>query len=319
MIVCENLVKIYKQTGIDVLALQGLDLTVRDGEMIGIVGESGSGKSTLMNILGGLDRPSAGKALVNDMDLLQLDDRQLDVYRRKQVGFLWQQTSRNLIPWLSAIENIRFPMIKKEDDQTRAKELIEMVGLRHRAQHYPRELSGGEQQRISIALTLANNPSLLLADEPTGELDTETSQVIYQLLQDVNKSFGTTVIIVSHDPDIAKVVQRVVKIRDGKTSTETLGSMEEEAEQPRDELLMLDSAGRVQIPRFALERLSIASRVSIDVTDEQIILGPVDGHRRTQPITQAEDSDIFLEEDALGEQTRKPSFLKRLFKKRSNV
>ena len=206
MIFCENLVKIYQQTGIDVLALQGLDLKVEAGEMIGVVGESGSGKSTLMNILAGLDRPTAGKAMVDGVDLLSLSDSQLDVYRRNKVGFLWQQTSRNLIPWLTAQENIRFPMSGSGNHVKQTDELIDLVGLKAHANHLPSELSGGEQQRIALAMTLANHPPLLLADEPTGELDQENSHKILELIKRFNRELGITVIIVSHDPQISEHV-----------------------------------------------------------------------------------------------------------------
>lgn len=203
MIRCENLVKIYQQTGIDVLALQGLDLSVEKGGMIGIVGESGSGKSTLMNILGGLDRPTTGKAIVDGLDLLSLSNYQQDLFRRTKVGFLWQQTTRNLIPWLTALENIIFPMVRAQDKQNCAEKLIDLVGLKNHARHLPSELSGGEQQRVALAMTLANNPPLLLADEPTGELDADNSRAIYALLKEINCEFGTTIIIVSHDPEIS--------------------------------------------------------------------------------------------------------------------
>ena len=226
MVQCENLVKIYTQTGVDVVALQGLDLSVEDGEMVGIVGESGSGKSTLLNVLGGLDRPSAGKAVVAGQNLLKLHEVELDHYRCTQVGFVWQQTTRNLTPYLNALENVELPMRLTErtavQRRARAGELLEMVGLATRIHHHPSQLSGGEQQRVAIAVALANQPSLLLADEPTGELDTTTAYSIYELLKTVNQTYHTTILIVSHDPIIRRHVGRVVAIRDGKTSTETV-------------------------------------------------------------------------------------------------
>jgi len=313
MIACENLVKIYTQTGVDVVALQGLDLSVGAGEMIGIVGESGSGKSTLLNVLGGLDRPSAGKVVVAGQDLLKLGEVDLDHYRCTQVGFVWQQTTRNLTPYLSALENVELPMRLTGRTAARrrahARELLEMVGLAARAYHHPAKLSGGEQQRVAIAVALANEPALLLADEPTGELDTTTAQSIYELLKSVNQTCGTSVLIVSHDPAIRRHVGRVVAIRDGKTSTETVRVAEEaDPVQPVDpptrfeELLMLDNAGRVQIPREVLEHLGIGGRVRLEVKDGGVLLQAVDGHRREVVAPDTNETGIVLmEEDPLPE------------------
>ncbi|HBO34047.1 MAG TPA: ABC transporter [Anaerolineaceae bacterium] len=314
MITCENLVKIYSQTGVEVLALQGLDLNVSDGEMIAIVGESGSGKSTLLNVLGGLDRPSAGKVLVGGQDLLKMSERELDNYRCTLVGFVWQQTTRNLTPYLTALENIELPMrlttLSSIQRQARAEELLETVGLKGRGKHLPNQLSGGEQQRTAIAVALANKPSLLLADEPTGELDSATAQVIYGMLQNINKMYRTTVLIVSHDPDISQYVKRVVMIRDGKTSTETVRVKEQsipmlqKKHQPVfEELLMLDNAGRVQIPRDVLETLGIGGRVQLEVKEGDILLHPVDGHRRstTSSTEHNDDEEIFIEDEPLPE------------------
>ncbi len=225
-IVCDNLVKIYKIAELEVVALQGLDLVINTGELVGIVGASGSGKSTLMNVLGGLDRPSAGRVWVGGQDLLKLTDIGLDRYRRSQVGFVWQQGARNLIPYLTAQENIEMPMTlvgrTGRDRSQRAKNLLEMVGLGDRRKHHLSELSGGEQQRVAIAVALANDPKLLLADEPTGEVDTNTAGVIYKIFQDLNHTLGLTTLIVSHDPTIARHVERVVAIRDGKLASETI-------------------------------------------------------------------------------------------------
>lgn len=322
MIQCENLVKIYTQTGVDVVALQGLDLSVESGEMVGIVGESGSGKSTLLNVLGGLDRPSAGKAVVAGQDLLKLREVELDHYRCMQVGFIWQQTTRNLTPYLSALENVELPMRLTErtaiQRKTRAKELLEMVELTERAYHRPAQLSGGEQQRVAIAVALANEPTLLLADEPTGELDTATAGSIYKLLKSVNQTYHTTILIVSHDPTIQRHVGRVVAIRDGKTSTETVrvvetdGMAQATATIPQfEELQMLDNAGRVQIPKEALERSRIGSRVRVEVQDERVILHAVEGYRREVTATDAMEDTILIEEEPLPEPKRN-AFLDRL-------
>ena len=221
---CEGLVRIYKVADLEVVALQGLDLVVRDGEMIAIVGASGSGKSTLLNILGGLDTPSAGRAVVAGHDLSQLGRRERTRYRRRVVGMIWQQTARNLLPYLTARENVELPMTLdgRPRRSERARLLLELVGLGERLDHRPERLSGGEQQRVAIAVALANEPAVLFADEPTGELDTTTSHEIFGLLRRVNEELGTTIVIVTHDPLVSEQVQRTVAIRDGRTSTETL-------------------------------------------------------------------------------------------------
>src|SRR5687768_11733161 len=209
---CDGLVKIYKVSNLEVTALQGLDLEVARGEMLGIVGASGSGKSTLMNILGGLDRPSAGRVAVDGMDLLKMSYEELNHYRRTKIGFVWQQGARNLIPYLTALENVRLPItIQSQNwsrEKPRAEALLEAVGLRERKHHRLSELSGGDQQRVAIAVALANQPVLLLADEPTGEVDTATALGIYQILKDLNRQHGLTTIIVSHDAGIAHHVDR---------------------------------------------------------------------------------------------------------------
>ena len=224
LISCDNLVKIFKVADLEVVALQGLDLLVNQGEMIAIVGASGSGKSTLMNILGGLEVPSAGRAVVAGYDLGQVGRRERTKYRRQVVGFVWQQTGRNLLPYLSAVENVELPMILDGRKKTRARatELLGLVGLPDRLDHRPERLSGGEQQRVSIAVALANEPKVVLADEPTGELDSGTSLEVFALLRHVNEQLGTTIVTVTHDPVVSEQVQRTVAIRDGRTSTETL-------------------------------------------------------------------------------------------------
>ena len=225
MIVCDNLVKIYKIANLEVVALQGLDLVVQRGELLGIVGASGSGKTTLMNILGGLDRPSAGRVWVDGYDLLKMSDLALDTYRRAKVGFIWQQGGRNLVPYLNALENVMLPMTLAGRTGARKRrhgeELLEAVGLANRRHHYLQQMSGGEQQRVAIAVALANDPPLLLADEPTGEVDTATALTIYQTFQRLTDELGLTTLIVSHDPTIARHVHRVVAIRDGRTASET--------------------------------------------------------------------------------------------------
>jgi putative ABC transport system ATP-binding protein len=287
-IICENLVKIFKVSETEVLALQGLDLSIKQGELVGIVGSSGSGKSTLMNVLGGLVRPSVGQILVGGKSLLKMSSRELDNYRQVEVGFVWQQGSRNLIPYLSALENIKLPMtlagrVGRSLDE-RAKSLLDMVGLQDRYHHKPQQLSGGEQQRVAIAVALANEPKLLLADEPTGDLDSATSEQIYALFQRLNHEFGLTIIIVSHDPQIAQHVGRVAVIRDGKMATETVRRGRDLSaaissashHEAFEELIVLDSVGRLQIPKEIREQLSLRNRVQMEVTDEGLLIRPVE-------------------------------------------
>jgi len=271
---CENLVKIYKISDIEVFALQGLDLEVEKGEVMGIIGNSGSGKSTLMNIVGGLDRPSAGKVTVGGKELLKMSDHDLVLFRRDTIGFVWQNNARNMIPYLTAIENVQMPMLLKGFAKTqRALELLDMVGLAGKRNRTVFELSGGEQQRVAIAIALANSPKVLLADEPTGNVDTKTSDTILNLFKDLSHQFQQTVIIVTHDLRIARNVDRVVAIRDGKTSSEFIRKKTYEQElseltagisnqasvnqETHDEYALLDRAGRVQIPREYLEKIGI--------------------------------------------------------------
>lgn len=304
IIVCENLVKIFKVADLEVVALQGLDLLVERGEMLGIVGNSGSGKTTLMNILGGLDRPSAGKVNVDGWDLLNLSDRDLNIYQRKKVGFVWQQTSRNLIPYLTAQENVELPMtmawVKRPADKHEwSSELLSAVGLYNRRKHKLAQLSGGEQQRVAIAVALANKPVLLLGDEPTGEVDSATAQGIMDTFRQLGKIMDLTIIIVTHDPRISRQVDRVVAIRDGKISTEIIRQVNSAMPQPigvsisssheeahahltkeaitYHEYVVLDNAGRLQIPRDWLEQLGIGKRAQLDIEDGIIRIQPVDG------------------------------------------
>jgi ABC-type lipoprotein export system ATPase subunit len=219
-ILCEDLFKIYKQEDLEVVALRGLDLKVKRGELMAIVGASGSGKSTLLNVLAGLDIPSAGRALVGGRNLLNMTPADLVTYRRKEVGFVWQQTSRNVLTYLSALQNVELPMILEGMDpgpaRARAKELLTMVGLAHRMDVKPDRLSGGEQQRVAIAVALANDPPLLLADEPTGELDSQTASEVFAVMRALNQELGVTIVVVTHDPAIANQIDRVVAIRDGR-------------------------------------------------------------------------------------------------------
>ena len=280
-IACEDLFKIYKSDELEVVALRGLDLKVGYGEFMAIVGASGSGKSTLLNILAGLDQPSAGRAFVGKRDLLTLEEAEMVSYRRNDVGFIWQQTGRNLVPYLSAIQNVEIPLLlngmSAKAANQRASELISAVDLENRAEHHAEQLSGGEQQRVSIAVALANNPPLLLADEPTGELDAIAADSIYALLGDLKSRFKTTIINVTHAPEIASRVDRVKAIRDGRTSMEIFRSTERiggTTNVVHDEYVLVDSAGRLQIPRELLDRLSIQERAKLIAGEKQILVLP---------------------------------------------
>lgn len=280
-ITCSSLYKIYKAAGLEVVALRGLELSVFRGEIIAIVGASGSGKSTLLNILAGYDTPSAGTARVGEYDLLNMTNKEVVNYRRHEVGFIWQETSRNLFPYLTSQENVELPMVLTSTPQAERRErsqyLLEIVGLSHRLGHRPEQLSGGEQQRVAIAVSLANDPPLLLADEPTGELDDITGQEILDLFNEVNQSLGTTIVIVTHDPAVSTSVGRAITIRDGKTSTETTRIVSFERRvggeaKTVEEFLIVDSSGAVQIPREMLDELEINRRVRVAIDEGKVTL-----------------------------------------------
>ncbi len=291
---CENLVKIYKTDQIEVVALQGLDLQVKKGELVAIVGSSGSGKSTLLNMLGGLDKPSAGALRVGGRNLLKFTEEDYMIYKRNIVGFVWQNNARNLVPYLTAVQNVELPMLLQGQKQRRerALELLEAVGLSHRINSRLDQMSGGEQQRVAIAISLANNPSILLADEPTGSVDTKTSDQILGVFKKLNKEKGITIVIVTHDLRLAKQIDRVIAIRDGRTSSEIIkkthaeimseskgwgdDEVPNENEAPgeeefvSEELIVLDRTGRLQLPKEYLEALEIkgGSRVKADLDKE---------------------------------------------------
>jgi len=294
MIECENLVKIYKTEDIEVLALQGLELTVQKGELMAIIGNSGSGKSTFLNMIGGLDRPSAGRLYVDGLDLFKLSEAELVAYKRDIVGFVWQNNARNLMPYLTALENVQMPMMftTRRRQRERAMELLELVGLGHRKNSKLSSLSGGEQQRVAIAIALANDPKLLLADEPTGSVDVRTSDYLLDTFRALNEELGLTIVIVTHDRHLAKKVNRVVSIRDGKTSSEMImrqsyrermkeldglddGMAEAMAEAAHEEFTVLDRAGRLQIPSQMLDEIGATShKVKLEVVDGRIVIAP---------------------------------------------
>ena len=283
MIQCENLVKIYKTGEIEVIALQGLDLSIERGEMAAIIGNSGSGKSTLLNIIGGLDKPSAGKIHVAGKDLTKFKEKDFLQYQRKTIGFVWQNNARNLIPYLTALQNVELPMkfTGEKAESDRAEELLKMVGLSHRLNNKLSELSGGEIQRVAIAISISNNPELLLADEPTGSLDTATTIEVLKVFREINDKLGITILMVTHDPRLARSVDRVVAIRDGRCSSEFLrkestrenlqnieSSFNDAGAEEMDsheELIVLDRSGRLQIPQRYLEAIGINDKNKVKV------------------------------------------------------
>ncbi|MBQ7679138.1 MAG: ABC transporter ATP-binding protein [Butyrivibrio sp.] len=285
MVQADGLVKIYKTKETEVLALQGLDLTVRTGELIALIGNSGSGKSTFLNMIGGLDRPSAGSLFVDGKNLFTMSEKQLVRYKRDTVGFVWQNNGRNMLPYLTAIENIMLPMNLSSTRHKREKaaKLLEMVGLTHKKHSKMNMLSGGEQQRIAIAIALANSPKLLLADEPTGSVDTKTADYIFDLFTELNQN-GQTILIVTHDMALSKKVRRVVAIRDGKISSERV-LREEFADRVKEsnidwreinsqeEYVVMDKAGRLQIPRELIDELGLTdNKVQIAFEHNEIVI-----------------------------------------------
>ncbi|MGH3081413.1 MAG: ABC transporter ATP-binding protein, partial [Gaiellaceae bacterium] len=277
-IVCENLVKIYKVADLEVVALQGLDLLVEEGELIAIVGASGSGKSTLQNILGGVDLPTAGRVEVAGRELVTLTEHDRTLYRRRVVGFVWQQTARNLLPYLTAAENVELPMtlegVGRSSRRQRVAELLELVGLAARADHRPDALSGGEQQRVAVAIALANGPSVLLADEPTGELDSDNANQLFETMRAVNRELGVTIVVFTHDPLVSEDVQRTIGIRDGRTATETLRRRDGGDELVAEELAVLDRAGRLQLPSEYVAALGLERRVRLVLEPGHIAIHP---------------------------------------------
>ncbi|TGB13325.1 ABC transporter ATP-binding protein [Streptomyces sp. MZ04] len=288
LITCDRLVRVFSTDGIEVQALQGLDLLVREGELMALVGASGSGKSTLMNILAGLDEPTAGAARVAGRDLLTMGAKERLGYRRDVVGFVWQQTGRNLLPYLTAAQNVSLPMqlrggrrFGRTQKSQRAAELLELLGVADCGDRRPRELSGGQQQRVAIAVALANNPSVLLADEPTGELDSHTAEQIFAAFRTANEILGTTIVIVTHDQAVASEVRRTVAIRDGRTSTEVLRRTEVDETTGKEsvtsrEYAMLDRAGRLQLPADYTESLGMRDRVALELERDHIGVWPDD-------------------------------------------
>ncbi|MFO7637114.1 MAG: ABC transporter ATP-binding protein [Clostridia bacterium] len=289
VVFCENLVKIYKTKDTEVVALQGLDLEIKYGEMMALIGNSGSGKSTLLNMIGGLDRPSAGKLNVAGYDLLRIKKNQLLDYKKSVVGFVWQNNARNLIPYLTAKQNVEVPMILagRKDTKKRAVELLRIVGLEDRMRNKLSQLSGGEQQRVAIAISMANEPKILLADEPTGAVDTSTATQIFKALRKLNQEMGVTIIIVTHDRGVSKNVDRVVAISDGRTSSEYIRKINYNAEimeldrmsgveegETHEELVVIDRHGRLKVPEEYMNIVGLEknSKIKMEIENDKILL-----------------------------------------------
>ncbi len=295
IIQCDNLIKIYKTDETEVMALQGLDAKIERGELMAIIGNSGSGKSTFLNMIGGLDRPTAGRLYVDGLDLFKLSDMELVKYKRYTVGFVWQNNARNLIPYLPAWQNVQMPMLFSAEGNSpagkeRALELLDIVGLSSKRNSRLSELSGGEQQRVAIAIALANDPKILLADEPTGSVDPNTANYIFDTFRRLNRETGLTIVIVTHDLTVAEKVSRIVSIRDGKISSErimkneyadriaqisTFDTSGEERFTTHDEFAILDRNGRVQIPAEFLSKVGIeGNKVKLEVRGGEIVISP---------------------------------------------
>ena len=296
---CRDLFKIYKRAELEVVALRGVDLEVEAAEMIAIVGASGSGKSTLLNVLSGLDRPSAGQVRVGGRDLLNMSDRDLMLYRRQDVGFVWQATARNLLPYLTVRENIELPMAiagaSMRGRRARSMELLAALDIEEKAGRLPHQLSGGEQQRVAVGVAMANRPPLLLADEPTGELDTQTGAGVFELLRNMNGTYQVTVVVVTHYPGVAQYVDRVVRIRDGRMSSESFlqATFQRSGGVSQEEYLVVDGAGRLQLPREYVEKLKLHGLAKADIDGDQVtIKAPSEGVRsaRRGPSTDSEQA-----------------------------
>lgn len=287
-ILCEDLVRIYSTEGVEIQALQGLNLRVEPGDVVALVGASGSGKSTLLNILSGLDKPTGGRATVAGVDLLSMSKKQRIDYQRHTVGFVWQQTSRNLLPFLTAAENVALPLLISNARQRRERvmELLDLLGVSEVAGRRPAEMSGGQQQRVAIATAVANNPAVLLADEPTGELDDAMSEVVLEAMREASERLGVTVLIVTHDPTIADHVRRTVQIRDGRTSTEVLRHTEVDEHGVEhfiaQEYTVIDRAGRMQLPSGYVAELGLRDRVRLELETDHVGVWPDEG--RNKPV-----------------------------------
>ena len=313
---CRDLFKIYKRADLEVVALRGVDLEVEAGELVAIVGASGSGKSTLLNILSGLDRPSAGQVSVGGRDLLDVSDRQLVLYRRLDVGFVWQATARNLIPYLTVRDNIELPMaiagVNMHLRRTQSMDFLESLGMEGKAKRLPHQLSGGEQQRVAIGVAMANRPPLLLADEPTGELDTQTAVQVFDLLRHMNQLYHVTVVVVTHYPGVAQHVDRTLLIRDGRISSESFlqPTFQRSGGTVHHEYLVVDRVGRLQLPQEYVEKLRLGGLAKADIDGDQVTIKPaVQSYQPGQPSSTGSEQDLTppVPSDAAEEDESQPA------------
>ncbi len=278
IIQCENLIKIYKNKDIEVMALQGLDFNVEKGELMAIIGNSGSGKTTLLNMIGGFDKATMGKIFIDGKDLFKMNEYQLMKYKRSTIGIVWQNNARNLIPYLTALENVEFPMIISgtENRRRQAKQLLEAVGMGKRMNNRLSQLSGGELQRVAICIAMANHPKILMADEPTGSVDSKTTDQIMDVFRDLNKNMGVTVVIVTHDRQVSKKVDRVVAISDGRISSEFIKKQYvlAEEEDTHNEFAIIDKSRRLQLPSEFIDKLNVGkqSMVCVGMSEDTIVI-----------------------------------------------
>lgn len=267
---CKQVVKAYRVANHEIVALRGIDFTMAQGEMVAIIGPSGAGKSSLLNLLGGLDEPTAGQLSVGTQNLLELKGRHLSQYRLRHVGFVWQQVERNLFPHRSAVHNVTLPMmlagVTWRERRKNARGLLEAVDMLEHLHKKPAQLSGGQQQRVAIAVALANQPQLLLADEPTGSLDRDSGIQVMNLLSDLRERYGLTILMVTHDMEIAAFADRVLTLRDG--------ALGQDLAQVNDQPHRLDAEGRVILPQSAREKLSQAAHISVEMRPEGVLLRP---------------------------------------------
>jgi ABC-type lipoprotein export system ATPase subunit len=303
---CTDLVRIFSGDGVEVQALQGLTLRVGEGELIAIVGASGSGKSTLLSILSGLDVPTAGTVRVAGHALLAMRGIERTAYRRRTVGFVWQQTARNLVPYFTVIENVASALAVAHHPRKRRREriaqVLEPLGLADIGDRLPGQLSGGQQQRAAIAVALANEPEVLFADEPTGELDARNSELVLDAMREVNERLGVTVLIVTHDSGVSSHVRRTVQIRDGRTSTEVHRSTRTNefgrAVQHAEEFAVLDRVGRLQLPPEYLTALDLRDRVRLDLESDRVEVRPSGAGSQDAGNTDADNDDADSEDPA---------------------
>jgi ABC-type lipoprotein export system ATPase subunit len=307
-ITCKHIVKAYRVADHELVALRGIDFEMERGEMVAIIGPSGAGKSSLLNLLGGLDTPTAGQLIVDGLNLLEIKGRKLAGYRLRRVGFVWQQVERNLFTYRSAFRNVTLPMmmagVSPWERSRRARELLDAVGMTEHARKRPGALSGGQQQRVAIAVALANNPALLLADEPTGALDRKTAAQVMALINDLRERYNLTVLMVTHDMEMAAYADRVLTLRDGALGQD-LTHVDEQKPS-------LDAAGRITLPEAVRSQLSEAPRIAVEIRPEGVLL---------RPETEEEDDTQAMLEEMLPQDTPPESRRWRLFrrKKRSKA